>query len=224
MIIFYYIRVQRRTKEMLRLEKELRENLKESYERKMLTSISIAREIAVYAHRNQKRLNCTPYIFHPYRIADTYLQLINEQDENFDTDELCRHGIPLEGVIEVAWLHDVLEDTEYTEEEIADIYKNQGLETYYRLYMKTPLLLITHDKSEPYPLYIEKVCTHQVSALVKFLDLNDNSCPLELDTFGDFEVDRIHRYTIYMKRINDQYHFIEKLNAYNNCLDKKPRK
>lgn len=203
---------------MLRLEKELRESLKENYEGKMITSTSIAKEIAIYAHRNQKRLCGTPYIFHPYRIVDTYLQLIGEQDENFDADELCHHGIPLEGVIEVAWLHDVLEDTEFTEEEIADIYKNQGLEAYYRLYMKPPLLLITHDKSEPYPFYIEKVCKHQVSALVKLLDLNDNMCALELDTFGDFEVDRIHRYAMYMKRINDQHRFIEKINAYNGCL------
>ena len=204
---------------MLRIEKELREKLKEKYEERMMTSVSIAQEIAVHAHRNQKRLCGSPYILHPYRIADTYLQLISGRDSNFDTDELCYRGIPFEGVIEVAWLHDVLEDTEYTEEEIADIYKNQGLETYYRLYMKTPLLLITHDKSEPYPLYIEKVCKHQVSALVKLLDLNDNSCVLELDSLGDFEVDRIHRYALYMKRINDQYHFIEKMNTYNQYLN-----
>ena len=43
-----------RTKEMLRLEKELREKLKEEYEERMLTSVSIAQEIAVHAHRDQK--------------------------------------------------------------------------------------------------------------------------------------------------------------------------
>ena len=137
---------------MLRLEKELREKLKDNYEYHMVTSVGVAREIARHAHRNQKRLCGSPYILHPYRIADTYLQLISERDRNFDVDELCHHGIPFEGVVEVAWLHDVLEDTEYKEEEIADIYKNQGLETYYRLYIKTSLLLITHDKSESYPL------------------------------------------------------------------------
>ena len=39
---------------MLRLEKELREKLKDKYEERMMTSVSIAQEIAVHAHRYQK--------------------------------------------------------------------------------------------------------------------------------------------------------------------------
>ena len=33
------------------------------------------------------------------------------------------------------------------------------------------------------------------------------------------QIDRMHKYALYMKRINDQYHFIEKLNGYNRSLE-----
>lgn len=204
---------------MLRLEKELRERMKDNYDFYMVTSVGIAKEIAKHAHKDQKRLSGAPYILHPYRVMDTFRQLASEDGKHFDHDELHEYGIQSEGVLEVAWLHDVLEDTDYTEEEIADIYKNQDLETYYETYIKNPLLLITHDKTESYPIYIEKVCQNPISALVKFLDLNDNSCVLELEKLTDFEVDKIHKYTLFMRRINDQYHFIERLNSYNRFLE-----
>ena len=204
---------------MLRLEKELREKLKDNYDFHMASSVGIAKEIAKHAHKNQKRLCGAPYILHPYRVADTFMQLASIDGKHFDYDELRSFGIQPEGVLEAAWLHDVLEDTEYTAEEIKDIYKNQELEVFFKLYIENPLLLITHDKKEPYPLYIEKVCQNPTSALVKLLDLNDNTCILELNELGNYEVDRIHRYALYSKRINDQYHFIERLNAYNRSLE-----
>ena len=216
---FLIYRRSRRERKMLRLEEELREELKDNYEKYMVSSVKIAREIAMHAHKNQKRLNGAPYFLHPYRMADTFIQLVSVDGKNIDFDAMYDLGIQPEGTIEVCLLHDVLEDTDYTIEEIGDIFEKQGYEIYYTLYIERPLLLITHDKNEPYPLYIEKVCQNPISAFVKFLDLNDNTCVLELDKLTDFEIDRMHKYALYMKRINDQYHFIEKLNGYNKSLE-----
>ena len=216
---FLIYRRSRRERNMLRLEKELREELKDNYEKYMTSSVRIAREIAIYAHRDQKRLSGAPYFLHPYRMADTFIQLTSTDGKNIDFDAMYDLGIQPEGTIEVCLMHDVLEDTDYTIEEIRDIYETQGLGVYYTLYIERPLLLITHDKKEPYASYIEKVCENPISAMVKFLDLNDNACVLELDKLTNFEIDRMHKYALYMKRINDQYHFIEKLNGYNRSLE-----
>ena len=47
---------------MLKLEKNIREILKDDYERYMSTSVSIAKLIAEVAHKRQTRLDGTSYI------------------------------------------------------------------------------------------------------------------------------------------------------------------
>ena len=66
-------------------------------------------------------------------------------------------NIPYDGVQEVCMLHDVIEDTEITIDEIGEIYSDFGLERYFRLYIKEALLLVTHDKNEDYLVYIKKL-------------------------------------------------------------------
>ena len=200
---------------MLKLQEELRKRLGDDYDTYMSNTIVIAREIALFAHRNQKRLDGSSYIRHPAEMANFYRDITGLNDDgynDYDEDLVLSLGIPCFGIQEICWLHDVIEDTGYSEEEIRDVYESAGLGRYYNMYIKDGLLLITHDKSEPYPLYIEKVNKNINSALVKFLDLINNSNPITLDHLGDKELDRIQRYASYMKTINDKYHFIEKLN------------
>lgn len=199
---------------MLKLEKKIREILKDNYERYMCTSVSIAKSIAEVAHKDQKRLDGTSYINHPASMVKLYEDLIQIHKNDFDGDLIYGLDLPYDGVIEVCWLHDVLEDTEYTLEEIEDIYEKQDLGRYFNIYIKNPLILITHIKSEPYPDYIDKVCENNISALVKFLDLYDNSNPFTLDEFNELELKRMINYVTYMKTINDKFDYIRKFNMY----------
>ena len=199
---------------MMKLEKDLQEYYKDEYEKHMSTSVSIARAIAIMAHLNQKRLCGVPYVSHPYGLASMFKTLTFMDYDGFDEDDVYRFNIPVSGILELCWLHDVVEDTIYTEEEIRDVFNSHGLGDFYDAFIHKPLLLITHDKSEPYPSYIDKVCSNVYSALVKLLDMNDNLTLWSLDHLGDKEVKRIADYASYAKTINDKFHFIESFNEY----------
>lgn len=205
---------------MLKLEKDLKEALGERFTKRMATSVGIAKSIAEIAHKGQKRLDGSGYLTHPMNMATYfYYDLAKVYHNEFDVDDLHLFKLPYSGVLEVCLLHDVLEDTSYTEEEIADVFSNHEMKNYYEMYIKQPLLLITHDKSEPYPIYIDKVCENPISALVKFLDLFDNTNPFSLDKFEDKELKRMQDYCLYLKTINDKYHFIEHFRNYHSMLD-----
>lgn len=199
---------------MLKLQKELRDEWKEEYEDSFTSTVEIAMNIAFYAHRNQKRVNGDAYITHPKSLAEHFCYLSQIEEGDFDEENLYKVGLHYQGVLEVCWLHDVIEDTPYTIEDIIDVYEDRGLKDYFDTFIKKPLMLITHDKSEPYPVYIEKVCKNLTASIVKFLDLCNNSNPLTLDQLGDKELKRIQDYASYMKVINDEWHLIERFNNY----------
>ena len=125
-------------------------------------------------------------------------------------DFLLECGLPYEGVQEVCLLHDVLEDTEVTLAEIEEYYAEFGLREHFNNYIKAPLLLVTHDKSEGYDPYIARLLDNPVSSIVKLCDLADNMNPLGLDLLGEKELDRMRRYAGYAKTINDRWQFLEK--------------
>lgn len=199
---------------MLKLQKELRDEWKEEYEDSFTSTVEIAMNIAFFAHKDQTRLDGDSYISHPRAIANNFLKLSQIDEEDFDENDLYKVGLHYQGVLEVCWLHDVIEDTVYTLDDIRDVYESCHLEEYFDIFISKPLTLITHDKSEPYPNYIEKVCQNMTASLVKFLDLYNNSCPFTLDKLEDKELKRIQDYASYMKIINDKFHFIEKFNCY----------
>ena len=65
-------------------------------------------ELAKSAHESQKRNSGTPYITHPLAVAEIVA------DMKLDDDSVC-----------AALLHDVVEDTEYTSEDIKEKFGEQ---------------------------------------------------------------------------------------------------
>lgn len=184
----------------------------ESISKADCSSVRIAEEIALYAHRNQKREQGEPYVEHPYRVMEMYRELIGigvDGSGMVNKDLLDSFEIPFTGVQEVAMLHDVLEDTEVTEMDISSIYHQCGLGWFYDMYIKEPLLLITHDKAQEYPLYIAICMQNPTSAMVKMLDMKDNLNMLTVAELGDKVIHRSIGYLGFIKAINDRYHFVE---------------
>lgn len=202
-------------KALEKIHKYLREDLElgeEDIRNMDGSSVYIAQEIAIYAHRNQYRENGEKYLTHPLNCLNLYRHFVGiTLNDPFciDADLMAKYGIPFEGVQEVCILHDVLEDTEITMEEIADIYSEVGLQTYFELYIMKPLELITHDKSMPYPDYIAIANKNPISAMVKMIDMVDNLNVLGLCDLDDMKIERSKNYLNYIKVINDKYHFIE---------------
>lgn len=101
-------------------------------------------KIAFEAHSAQKDVGTVPYIFHPYHLAE---QMNNET-------RCC-----------IALLHDVVEDTDVTMEELEEEFPSDIIEA---------LKLLTHEVNVDYYQYIKKICTNMDAAFVKMADLIHN--------------------------------------------------
>ena len=101
--------------------------------------------IAYQAHYGQTDKAGYPYVFHPYHLAEQF------EDE--------------ESVI-VALLHDVVEDTDQT---IEDLRKEGFSEK-----VLTALSLLTHQKEVPYLEYVQRISEDPLARRVKIADLRHN--------------------------------------------------
>ena len=167
----------------------------------------LAEEIAVYAHRNQKRENGENYVNHPMRTSTIVCDLISPNEEEF------------KGVEVLAILHDVIEDSDFTIDDIEDIFKENKLADFFKEYIKEELIALTHNKNEDYEVYIKRIMQYPTASLVKLVDLCDNLNLLTLHTFQTNEYERCCKYLKYAYYINSKYHFIELA-----CLTKEERK
>ena len=124
-----------------------------------------AMTLAYNAHHGQTDRSGVPYIFHPARVAAGFT---NEA-------EAC-----------VAWLHDVVEDTEQT---IGDI-RLAG----FGAAICNALQLLTHDKSVPYEDYVKAIARNPIAKAVKLADLQDNMDTSRLLTLDEKAERRLKKY------------------------------
>ncbi|MBQ7102918.1 MAG: HD domain-containing protein [Anaerotignum sp.] len=104
-----------------------------------------AMKLAEKAHRGQVDKGGHPYILHPKRVME-----ICETEEEKIT----------------ALLHDVMEDTAYTQEDL----RKEGFSEE----ILTALICLTHREGEGYMEYIERICQNPLAVRVKYADLRDN--------------------------------------------------
>ena len=120
--------------------------------------------IAYNAHMNQFDKANVPYIYHPIHLAE---QMENENE--------CI----------VALLHDVVEDTDITFEQ---------LEKEFPIEVIKALKLLTHDKKIDYMKYIEGIKKNNIAKKVKIADIIHNSDETRLDKITIKDIDRINKY------------------------------
>lgn len=116
----------------------------------MKTQVEIAREIATAAHEGQIDKAGRPYIEHPAHVAAA----------------LAGQGAD-EVIQAAAWLHDVVEATPLTFDDLAA----HGVAPQ----IIDALRLLTHDKSVPYMDYIRAIGANPMARAVKLADLCHNS-------------------------------------------------
>ena len=124
-----------------------------------------AMKIAFEAHKNQSDKNGIPYIYHPVHLAE---QMDCE-------DSIC-----------VALLHDVVEDTSMTFEELqAEGFSKEVIEA---------LNLLTHDDAVPYMEYVKEIKKNPIATKVKLADLRHNSDLTRLDEVNEKALKRVEKY------------------------------
>ena len=124
-----------------------------------------AMKISFEAHKNQVDKNGIPYIYHPIHLAEQM------EDEN----TIC-----------VALLHDVVEDTDITFEELQKIGFNDDI--------IVALKLMTHDENVPYMDYVREIKNNSIAAKVKLADLKHNSDLTRLDVIDEKAKQRVQKY------------------------------
>lgn len=122
------------------------------------------------AHRDQMDKSGSPYVFHPFHLA-----------EQMDTEETTV----------VALLHDVVEDSDYTLEDL----KEMG----YPASIIDALTLMTHDPSVPYMEYVKAISTNPIASKVKMADLQHNSDLTRLDKIDAKALARVEKYAAAIK-------------------------
>lgn len=126
-----------------------------------------AMKLCFKAHKDQVDKSGMPYVFHPFHVAEQM------------TDEVTTI---------VALLHDVVEDTDYTLEDIAaegfgeDILK--------------AVALMTHEDDIPYLDYVAKLKENPIARAVKLADLAHNS---DLSRIGEIDEETKRRLEKYKK-------------------------
>ena len=104
-----------------------------------------AMDIAYHAHHGQVDKAGVPYIFHPMHLA-----------EQMEDELTCC----------VALLHDTVEDTDVTLDQLAAQFPSEVVEA---------VQLLTHTQGTTYFDYVRKIRTNPIATKVKMADLQHNS-------------------------------------------------
>lgn len=133
--------------------------------------------VCFQAHKDQRDKGGMPYVFHPFHVAEML-----ETEE-----EIC-----------TALLHDVVEDTDWT---IEDLRKEGFPES-----VLGALTLMTHNDGTPYLEYVVRLRSNPIARRVKLADLTHNSDPGRLPSETPASRKRRQKYAIAKAILADDYY------------------
>jgi len=109
-----------------------------------MSNLERAKALAMNAHHGQTRRNGGPYIIHPERVANSLKDLKSKI---------------------VAWLHDVVEDTDVTLYQIRTLFDDE---------IADAVDSVTERKGEDYLHFILRASKNEIGLKVKIADIKDN--------------------------------------------------
>ena len=122
------------------------------------------------AHRDARDKSGVPYVFHPFHVAE-------QMDDEISTV--------------VALLHDVVEDTAYSLDDLREMgFSEEVCEA---------LDLLTHRKDVPYLDYVRNIRANPVAVRVKLADLAHNSDRSRFDRMTEQDYKREEKYRTAIK-------------------------
>jgi (p)ppGpp synthase/HD superfamily hydrolase len=130
-----------------------------------MANLAKAIAIAAQAHQNQKDKSGFPYILHPIRVM---------MRMHSDVDMI------------VAILHDVVEDTDWTLEQLrAEGFSEEVLQA---------VAGLTHQENEGYDKFLARIESNAIARRVKLADLEDNMDVRRLNALTEKDLQRLQRY------------------------------
>ncbi len=125
----------------------------------------LALNLCFDAHKDQKDKSGQPYVFHPFHLA-----------EQMTTEETTI----------VALLHDLLEDTDYTVADLAEMGFDKSV--------TDAIALMTHAEGVDYMDYVRAIKENPIAKAVKLADLRHNSDLSRLDVVDEKALRRVEKY------------------------------
>lgn len=116
-------------------------------------------------HKDQVDKSGMPYVFHPFHLA-----------EQMDDEETTI----------TALLHDIVEDTDTTFEDLRKLGFSDNV--------INALKLMTHDKNVDYFEYVKNISKNPIARKVKIKDLEHNMDTSRLDEVTDKDLERVKKY------------------------------
>jgi len=138
-----------------------------------MSNLERAIAIAVEAHRGQKDKFDAPYILHPLRVMNRV---------ETDAQKI------------VAVLHDVVEDTKWTFEDL----KREGFSDE----VLNALDCVTKREGESYEDFVSRSASNPLATRVKLADLEDNMDLRRLPAVKEKDAERLNRYLSAWRRLS----------------------
>lgn len=124
-----------------------------------------ALKLCFQVHKEQVDKTGLPYVFHPFHLAEQM---------TCETSTVC------------ALLHDVVEDSSYTFEDLINLgFPSEIIEV---------LKLLTHDSEVEYMDYVINLSKNEIARKVKLADLKHNSDLSRLDNIDEYALARQEKY------------------------------
>ncbi len=133
-----------------------------------------AMKLCFEAHKEETDKSGLPYVFHPFHVAEQ---------------------MPDEKTTVAALLHDVVEDTPCTLQDLADL----GFEAE----ILDALALLTHEEGVPYMEYVARIRDNEIARTVKLADLRHNSDLTRLDRIDEAAIKRVEKYRAAMELLSE---------------------
>ena len=133
-----------------------------------------ALKLCFEAHKNQVDKSGVPYVFHPFHLAEQM------------SDECTTI---------VALLHDLVEDTDYTFDDLSALGFSEEV--------IAALKLLTHAEGVPYMEYVKQIKNNSVAKAVKLADLRHNSDLSRLDVVDESALKRREKYLAAIELLTD---------------------
>ena len=130
----------------------------------MSEKVMLADRFAAEKHAGQKDKAGLPYVEHPRAVAAR----VESEEEKI-----------------VALLHDTVEDTDATIDEIREMFGST---------IADAVALLTHDNSVPYMEYVAKVKENPIARAVKLADLTHNMDLSRIPHVTERDLQRIEKY------------------------------
>ncbi len=134
----------------------------------------VALKLCFEAHREQLDKSGIPYVFHPFHLAEQ----MNDEKTTV-----------------VALLHDVVEDTDITLDDI----RHMGFDDD----VVSAIAVMTHADGVPYMEYVAQIKKNPIARIVKLADLRHNSDITRLDAVTPRDEKRLKKYAAAIALLED---------------------